>query len=40
MPKKRCRFCLDLEKGMSLIVMAFSGSGEIPFPDILVSQEY
>ena len=35
MPKKRCRSCLDLEKGMSLIVMAFSGSGEIPFPDIL-----
>ena len=35
MPKKRCKSCLKLGKGMSLIGLAFSGSGEIPFSDIL-----
>ena len=35
MPKKYCRSCLHLGKGISLIALAFSGSGEIPFPDIL-----
>ena len=35
MPKKRCKSCLDLGKGMSLIALTFSGFGEIPFPDIL-----
>ena len=35
MSKKRCKSCLELGKGMSLIAVTFSGSGEIPFSDIL-----
>ena len=35
MPKKRCKSYTDLGKNMSLIALTFSGSGEIPFPDIL-----
>ena len=35
MPKKRCKSCLDFRKDISLIALTFSGSGEIPFPDIL-----
>ena len=34
MPKNRWISCLDLGKGMSLIALTFSGSDEIPFPDI------
>ena len=32
-PKKRCKSCLDF---VSLIALAFSGSGEIPFPEFCV----
>ena len=35
MPKKGCKSWLDFGKGMSLIALTFSGSGEISFPDIL-----
>ena len=35
MPKKRCQCCTDFGKGKSLIALTFSGSGEIPSPDIL-----
>ena len=34
-PKKRCKSCLDIGKGMSLIALTFSGSVEIPFSHIL-----
>ena len=34
-PKKRCKYCLDLGKGISLVVLTFSGFGEVIFPDIL-----
>ena len=34
MPKKRCKSCLDFWKDINLIALIFSGSGEIPFPDI------
>ena len=37
MPERRCKSCLDFRKGMSLIALTFSGSGEIPFPDNLCS---
>ena len=32
-PKKHCISCLHLGKGMPLIALTFSGSGEICFPD-------
>ena len=35
MSKKRCKSCLDYEKVMSLIALTFSGSEEIPIPNIL-----
>ena len=35
MPKKRQKSCLGLGKGMSMIALTFSGSGEITFSDIL-----
>ena len=36
-PMKRFKSCLDFEKGISLVALIFSGSGEIPYFDILCS---
>ena len=40
MSEKRYSSCLDLGKRMYLIVLTFSGSGEIPFLDILCPKNF